>query len=86
VIKLLRVLMLLLVAAVVSGAEYYTVCLTRVRQDLYRDTITHAWVQTEYCYKYVTNDDAVLQYEPYSQDNFVAFSDGDTCKVVKVYR
>ena len=83
--KLIQVAVLLGMAAVVYG-EYYTVCLTRVRQDLYRDTISHAWVETENCYKFVTNDDAVLSYETYSNDNFIAFSDGDTCKVRGVHR
>lgn len=83
--KLLMIATLLAFAASVY-AEYYTVTLTRVEQDLYRDSITRGYVRTQYCYAYAYNDEAVLKYEPYSYDNFVIFSDGDKCKVKAVFK
>jgi hypothetical protein len=84
--KLFKIVLFLLAAGTVYAAEFYTVNLTRVEQDLYRDTITRGYIQTEYCYVHVYNDEAVLKYDRYSYDNFVIFSDGDKCKVKAVFK
>lgn len=81
--KMLRVLAVLLVAATVY-AEFYEVNVTRVEQNLYRDTTSRAFIVTRYCYEYAYNQDAVLIYEAYSYSNKLVFDSGTSCDVVKV--
>ncbi len=73
---------LLLVAAVVH-AEYYTVTVTRIEQDLYKVEYHSptVYIVTRYCYEYVYHEEAVLKYERYSYDNRLVFDSGGSCEV-----
>lgn len=84
--RLLSVVILLSLSAVPVLAEWYSVNVRRVEQDLYQDTNTRIYIQTRYCYEYVYYEDAVLKYEPYSYDNKLVFDGGSSCDVVKVFK
>ena len=81
--KMLRVVAVLLVAAA-AYAEFYEVNVTRVEQNLYRDTLSRSLIVTKYCYEYAYHQDAVLIYEAYSYSNKLVFDSGTSCDVVKV--
>jgi hypothetical protein len=81
--KMLRIVAVLLVAAT-AYAEFYEVNVTRVEQNLYRDTLSRAFIVTRYCYQYAYSEDAILSYEAYSYNNKLIFEDGTSCDVVKV--
>lgn len=83
--KILKVVGLLLVAAAVY-ADFYEVNVTRIEQDLYRDTVSKGYIQTRFCYEHVYHGDAVLSYTPYSTDNKLIFESGTVCEVRRVFK
>jgi hypothetical protein len=84
--KLIKVVVLLLVAASVYAATY-DVNVTRVEQDLYKVTGFDMYIKTMYCYEYAYNQDAVISYDKNSYTNSILFTEsGESCKVKAVYR
>lgn len=81
---------ILLLAAACLGAaapgRQYRVSVTRVDQDLYRDSLTDTVIQTRFCHAFATAEDAILTYEPYSYENKLTFQNGTACEVVSLYR
>ena len=76
----------LLLAASLVHAEYYTVTVTRIEQDLYKVEYQSPsiYIVTRYCYEYVYHEEAVLKYEQYSYDNTLFFDSGGSCEVDEV--
>ena len=76
----------LLFLAGLVHAEYYTVTVTRVEQDLYKVEYESptTYVVTRYCYEYVYHEEAVLKYEPTSYDNKLVFDSGGSCEVDEI--
>lgn len=62
-------------------ATFYTVTLTRVDQDLYKDENSGLHLKTRYCYEYVYWEKAV-----YSDDSQkITFKSGRQCEVAGVF-
>ena len=76
----------LLLAVSVVHAEYYTVTVTRIEQDLYKVEYQSPsiYVVTRYCYEYAYHEEAVLKYEQYSYSNTLVFDSGGSCEVDEV--
>ena len=69
----------------IASAEYYTVNVKRVDQDLYK-TNSGLYIQTNYCYEYSYGEDAILKYDDYSYDNKLIFDSGNSCDVTKIFK
>jgi hypothetical protein len=66
-----------------ANAATYTVSVTRVSQDAYRDTMSGLVILTRYCYEYVYSQDAVLDYARGSGGNLY-FDGSSSCEVAGV--
>ena len=76
----------LLLAAAVVHAEYYTVTVTRIEQDLYKVEYRSptVYIVTRYCYEYAYHEEAVLKYERFSYSNRLVFDSGGSCEVDEI--
>ena len=66
-------------------AEYYKVSVTRIDQDLYKDSNSGVYIETRFCYVYGYYLEAILKLESFSFGNKLIFENGTTCGVVKVF-
>jgi hypothetical protein len=82
-LRLWWVAMFLLVAAT-AMADYYTVNVSRLEKDVYKDHNSGLIIITQWCYEYATREDAVLKYEQHSYSNKLIFESGESCDVKKV--
>lgn len=69
-----------------AWAEFYKVNITRVNQDLYKDTLSGILIKTRYCYEYVYSEDAILQWEGKFGDNKLIFKNGNSYDVVDLLK
>ena len=72
--------------ATVLYAEYYKVNVTRINQDLYRDTYSGVYIETMACVEPAYWEDAILKYDELGLDNKLIFQDGAKCDVVRIFR
>lgn len=77
---------LLAIVSVNSFAETYIVYLKRIDKNLYKDTQSGVYIKTQYCYAYTYGDKAYLEYDSYSYDNKIIFTNDQTCEVKKVFK
>jgi len=66
--------------------EWYRATVTRIDQEVYRDSTSNVLIITQFCYEYAYSEDVVVKYEPYGFDNKLFFGDGETCDVKAIYR
>jgi hypothetical protein len=72
---------------VARAASSYRVSVTRVDQDLYRDSGSGLYLRTRYCYEYAYGADAILVWDgPGSWSNRLLFESGGDCDVVGLFR
>ncbi|MDR1976620.1 MAG: hypothetical protein LBQ18_06470 [Campylobacteraceae bacterium] len=64
-----------------ANAELYKLYVKRLDTNIYKDTNTGMIIETQFCFKWATGEEAVLKYEKYSYDNKIIFDDGTTCAV-----
>lgn len=78
-------LLLLMSAAAVAHSEYYKLNLTRVGDNLYRESSTNLVIVTRNCHAYLYREDVILNYEPYAIDNMIVLNqEGDYCEVKEI--
>jgi hypothetical protein len=83
--KKLLSLLLALAAAALAHAEYYKVNVTRVGENLYKETTSDVIIVTRYCYAYLYYEDAILQFEPNAYDNLLVYDGGKQyCEVKEI--
>ena len=64
-------------------ADRYSVTVTRLDRDLYRDTVSRRLIETRYCYEYAYSAEAVLTWEGRYGGNSLIFVDSGTkCDVI----
>ena len=80
----LSCLLLLVLTPTMLSADFYKVNVTRVDDDLYKDTGSGTYIVTRYCYEYVYYQDAILNYEPYSYNNKLIFKNNKKCDVARL--
>jgi hypothetical protein len=66
-------------------AQWYKVNITRIDQDLYRDSNSRRLIETRYCYEYVYYEDARLRWENAYGNNKLIFRSNRTCDVVGLH-
>lgn len=80
--RLVAGLLLALSLAAAAHAEYYKLNLTRVGDNLYRESSTNLVIVTRNCHAYLYREDVILNYEPYAIDNMIVLNEhGDYCEV-----
>jgi hypothetical protein len=83
--KKIASLLLVLFSAALAHAEYYRVNVTRVGENLYKETTSDVIIVTRYCYAYLSYEDAILKYEPYAYDNMLVYDGGKQyCEVKEI--
>jgi len=83
--KLIAGLLTLSLAAP-AHAEYYRLNLTRVGENLYRESSTNIVIVTRNCHAYLYMEDVILNFsEPGAFDNMIVLNaEGDYCEVKEV--
>ena len=65
------------------SADRYSVTVTRLDRDLYRDTTSRRLIETRYCYEFAYSADAVLTWEgAYGGNSLIFVDSGTKCDVV----
>ena len=83
--KKLFVLLLSLAAAALAHAEYYKINVSRIGDNLYKESSSDVIIVTRYCYAYLSYEDVILKYEPYAYDNMLVFDGGKQyCEVKEI--
>lgn len=77
--KLVKVVVLLLVAASVYAADFYKVNVTRIQHNVYFDNYSKGYIDTVACHEYVHAQEATLIWNP--PKNKLVFANGHTCDV-----
>lgn len=78
-------LLLALSLAAAAHAEYYRLNLTRVGDNLYRESSTNLVIVTKNCHAYLYMEDVILNYEPGAFDNMIVLNaEGDYCEVKEI--
>jgi len=78
-ISILTFLLLILLSSI-ACAEFYKVNITRIDQDLYKDTNTGYYIKTRNCYEYVYYEDAIYN----SDTQKLIFDNGSSYDVDKI--
>ena len=81
----MKALTIILILASVLFADYYSVRVTRISDNLYYDRDIKIYIVTEYCYKYCYDEFAVLQYEQYSYCNYLIFGEYEKYTVKDIF-
>ena len=77
--------MLLALSAAIAHAEYYKLNLTRIGDNLYKESSTDIVIVTRHCYAHLYREDVLLRYEPYAIDNVIVLNDvGEYCEVKEI--
>lgn len=80
--RLIAGLLLALSLAATARAEVYRLNLTRVGDNIYRESSTTLLVVTRNCHASLHMEDVILNYEPHSPYNMIVLNrNGDYCEV-----
>jgi len=63
-------------------AEFYKLNITRIDQDLYKETNSGYYIRTKYCYEYAHYEDVIYN----SNTQELIFEDGSTYEVVGIFK
>ena len=81
----MKALTIILILASVLFADYYSVRVTRISDNLYYDRDIKMYIVTEYCNKYCYDEFAVLEYDKYSYCNYLIFGEYEKYRVLNIY-